>query len=130
MRDHKKKMPGSTTRAHDTDGRTKTASNQSITRGEELAARGKALQEAHLQKHPRSPHALMCEDWLDLTNATKARPDAALIDYTAAGYDYGFYKGYMAAQLEARAKKKKTGAAGSCGKKERAKHDRGGPAIH
>lgn len=116
----KKKMPGSTTRAHDTDKRTKPAGTKSITRAEKLAARGKELQREHLRRHPRSPHALLCEDWLDLTNATKADPEAGAVDFVSAGYDYGFYKGFMAARLEARAKKKKTGAAGSCGKKERA----------
>lgn len=35
----KKKRPGSTTRAHDTDERTKPAGTKSITRAEKLAAR-------------------------------------------------------------------------------------------
>ena len=110
----KKKRPGSTTRAHDTDKRTKPAGTKSITRAEKLAARGEELQREHLKRHPRSPHALLCEDWLDLRNATMARPDADILHYVAAGYEYGFYKGYMAAQLETRTKKKKKSAARSC----------------
>lgn len=73
--------------------------------GMRRADQGKALWNAHFEKHPRSPHNLTTKDMYDIYQAAQAEEDS-IIKAMMAGYYIGFMNGYKARQLEERTERK------------------------